>query len=172
MVFQPVGVSILVLVLQDIFIMHVTFMYDPEREISPLRFGSTYSASGAQLTAMERLFLEEGISRTDGTAVAALAARMLAENQVDVAGVVKSYQNAWISVESEVLRRFQDMFTVTWDPGEVTAYLTVSMRCPYNVERRLFFVSFFRKNTSLVAYTSYNISLFMNCTKKRLLNVD
>lgn len=144
MVFQPVGVSILVLVLQDIFIMHVAFIYDPKREISPLRFGSTYSASGAQLTAMERRVLEEGISRTDGTAVAVLAARMLAENQVDVAGVVKSYQDAWSPVEFEVLRRFQKMFITKWDPGEMIVYLTVSKRCPYNPNQKFFFGSFFR----------------------------
>lgn len=139
--------------------MHVTFTYDPSREVVPLRFGMTYTAGGQrQLTAFEQRILAARVDPADVGAVASLARVVLDEHGVDVGAVTRRYKAAWLPHEAEVLRRFQRMFATDWDPGQVAAYLTVSKRCPYNVANRLFFVSFLR--TTYVANSLHELQHF------------
>ena len=123
--------------------MKLTFIYDPSREIIPLKFGFR-STNSAVLTEFARRAQADNIEITDVDKVEALSLTLLREASLDSAIVRDSFQEKWETIESEVVARFQKMFQTDWEPGDVTAYLTVSTRCPYNASAQFFFVSFFK----------------------------
>lgn len=125
--------------------MKLTFIYDPNREIIPLKFGFR-STNSAMPTEFARRAQNDNIEITDVDRVVALSATMLREVSLDPVVVRDAYQEKWDAIASEAMLRFQKMFQTDWEPGDTTAYLTVSTRCPYNAAAQFFFVSFFKSS--------------------------
>lgn len=123
--------------------MRLTVVYDPRQEIIPLRAGIR-STNSRELTEFARRATEQGITQDDAEAVAALSRQIIDETGIAVERVREDVQTQWEAVAPQVLDRLQTMFATDWDPGDVTAYLTVSTRCPYSFPKRFFFVSLLR----------------------------
>lgn len=124
--------------------MHVTFTYDPRKEVDTLRWGF-----GSQNSAVATPFAEEArtaeVDFTSEEAVAAFAVAKIAREGIDTAAFARDFDGKWASIEPEAEARFRRIFQTDWDPGAVTAYLTLSTRCPYNVRQRYYFVSIGRE---------------------------
>jgi hypothetical protein len=120
--------------------MHVTFTYDPRREVDTLRVGF-----GSQNSPVPTRFAEEartsGVDFASEEAVAAFAVAKIERDGIDPAALARDFAGRWASVEPEAEARYRRIFQTDWDPGAVTAYLTLSARCPYNVRQRYYFVS-------------------------------
>ena len=124
--------------------MNLTFKYDPTREVFPLKVGFK-SQNSAELTEFAKRAQVEKIDIQDVDAVARLSRLIIHEAKIDVDAVRTNFQAKWNLVQEESVRKFQAMFASHYDLGELTAFLTVSMRCPYNIAKRFFFVPFFAK---------------------------
>lgn len=123
--------------------MNLRLLYDPSREVTALKFGLK-STNSTEQTEFAKRAIESAIDTQNAEAVSELAATILRESAIDPDERADRYQEQWNQIEIEASRRLQAMFATDWDPGEVTAYLTVSTRCPYNVKDRYFFVSCFK----------------------------
>ncbi|MGE0402373.1 MAG: hypothetical protein AB7T06_37070 [Kofleriaceae bacterium] len=118
--------------------MHVTFTYDPRREVDTLRWGF-----GSQNSPVPTRFAEEaqaaGVDFSSEEAVAAFAVAKIEREGIDTAALARDLAGTWASVELEAEARLKRIFQTDWDPGEVTAYLTLSTRCPYNIRQRYYY---------------------------------
>lgn len=124
--------------------MKLTFVYDPAQEVIPLKAGFS-SVNNTRRTEFARRAEQTGIDPADAASVAKLSRTMLIEQSIDPQIVVSEYQSKWDSIQQQVIPKLMEMFATDWEPGEVTAYLTVSGRCPYNFPKRFFFVSAFKQ---------------------------
>src|SRR5690606_4849438 len=43
--------------------------------------------------------------------------------------------------ENKATEVFEESFETNWNPGTITGYLTLSERCPYNIQKKYFFIS-------------------------------
>jgi hypothetical protein len=120
--------------------MHATFAYGPEMEVATLRVGlaSTYSP---QSTAFAVEAQAAGIDLTSPKQVAAFCNEKIAKENIQIETYIQEFQSEWTPIEERATETFQRMFKTDWDPGEVTAYLSLGTRCPYNTEKRYYFVS-------------------------------
>lgn len=125
--------------------MNLRFLYEPNREVTALKFGLK-STNSTEQTDFARRAIETGIDTQNIEVVGQLAATILSESNIGPDKLADHYQKQWLQIEKEAAHRLRRMFATDWDPGAVTAYLTVSTRCPYNVKERYFFVSCFKSS--------------------------
>jgi hypothetical protein len=123
--------------------MKLTFIYDPSKEVRCLKFGFR-SSNDTNLTVFAERALNANLDIGNVDEVAALSMSMLAESNIKSDDVLRKLQKRWDIIQPVVIQRLQRLFSSTWDPGNVTTYLTVSTRCPYYHIDRYFFVSFFK----------------------------
>ena len=64
----------------------------------------------------------------------------LSHHKIDMVSITESYQNSWNTISSEYQRRAQNIFEVTI-PDDITAYITINNRCPYDIRNNTFYVS-------------------------------
>lgn len=62
------------------------------------------------------------------------------KNEIDIRGCIELFQHNWEQVQNEFQNRAEIIFD-TILPNDITAYLTINSRCPYNVEDNYFYVS-------------------------------
>lgn len=123
--------------------MHITFAYSPSKEAETIRagFSSIYNKTP---TPFAKEAQAAGIDMTSDNDVVDFVCGKIAREHIDVSGIISDFTHAWKPIEAEAEARFRRIFMTDWDPGEVTAYLTFSSRCPYRVELRYYFVSMVR----------------------------
>ena len=111
--------------------MRVTFKYDSMMEQQPLRSGMGGNNNSAK-TKLALRAISDGVDFLDRQAIATWATKIAVDDKLDLAKDITRLTKAWQAVESEIGPRLAKMFNTDWDPGDVTAYLTLSGRCPYN----------------------------------------
>lgn len=111
--------------------MRVIYKYDLLQEQSPFKagLGGMYNST---VMKRSREAQDAGVDFNDATSVAAFCQAYIATNGIDIENIILRFQNAWNPVEKEATKRLAAMFDTGWDPGEVTALLTLNSRCPYN----------------------------------------
>jgi hypothetical protein len=124
--------------------MNVTFSYDPRKEVDTLRVGLS-SQNSTKPTTFAEAAQVAGIDFTSEEEVSTFVIQQIEEKSVNMEGFVQSFTERWKPIEEEATIRFKRIFNSDWDPGEVTAYLTLSTRCPYNFQQRYYFVSVVRE---------------------------
>ena len=121
--------------------MRVTFKYDPMMEVFPLKAG-LHGHVNSEKTKFALRSIADGIDPSDRQAVATWATKIAVDDKIDLPAEIELMTAAWRAVEPQISPRLSKMFATDWDPGDVTAYLTLSQRCPY--EPPLYFwVSYF-----------------------------
>ncbi len=120
--------------------MNLTFTYDKSRDIwCMLHYGKGSNNSSAPTKVYEELVAEYGEAPTEND-ISAFIEKYCVRNNVRMDEYISSFQKEWNSVESEYHKRAEEIFGVTI-PSDTIAYLTINNRCPYDIEKNLFFVS-------------------------------
>lgn len=111
--------------------MHVTFKYDPKKEQFPLQVGMG-GQNNPTKTKLALRSIDDEIDYLDQTAVAQWVTKIAQDDGLQLENDVERMSKVWQLVEPEASVRLAQMFATDWDPGNVTAFLTLSGRCPYN----------------------------------------
>ncbi len=111
---------------------------------------------------MSELVASKGENPTTEATNEFIEAYVMTQN-IDTAACVKKYQEDWNSISDEYQKRTEAIFGTTL-PHDVSGFLTVNNRCPYNIEGNYFYISFPNKPSNLTAmhelwhfYTWYGI---------------
>ncbi len=64
----------------------------------------------------------------------------MVRNKINIDEMIRSLQENWEKVSSEYQKLAKEIFGVDL-PNDVTAYITVNDRCPYNIQDNMFFAS-------------------------------
>jgi hypothetical protein len=110
--------------------MNVRFVFDPRMEVYPLRLGRGGANSSKQTPYYDRALAAQVVLQDDES-VEAFVLDTIAQDGIDIQQAAERISGAWESVAAQVGTTFAKMFDTTWQPDDVTAYLTLSTRCPY-----------------------------------------
>lgn len=120
--------------------MNVNFTYNQEKDIWCLfNKGKSSNNSQSPTKVYEQLVAVNGENLTAETA-SDFIEKYLSENNIDLQEYIAKYQKDWDEVKEEYTKRAEEIFKVKL-PQDITAYLTINNRCPYNIEENYFFVS-------------------------------
>jgi hypothetical protein len=120
--------------------MNISFNYNREKDIwCLLNKGKSSNNSQSPTKVYEQMVATKGENLTNGT-VSTFIEKYISENNIDLQEYIGKYQKDWDEVKEEYTKRAEAIFKVRL-PKDVTAYLTVNNRCPYNIEENYFFVS-------------------------------
>ncbi len=120
--------------------MKINFTYNREKDISCLlTYGKTSLNSQTKTKVYEKLVEEFGENLTkQNTSI--FIDKYLLDKNIKVEEYVLSYEKDWLTIASIFQKRCESVFKVSL-PRDVTAYLTVNTRCPYDIGENYFFVS-------------------------------
>lgn len=120
--------------------MKIHFAYEKDKDVwCLLNKGKSSNNSQNPTKQYEQLIARYG---EDPTAedVLAFVDQYVAENEIDIPKSIKAFQEDWESVSSEFQKRAEAIFGTSL-PNDVTAYLTINSRCPYNIKDDFFYIS-------------------------------
>lgn len=122
--------------------MKVTFEYNKEKDIWCIlnrgRSGSTnYSQFATKV--YQKLIQEYGESPTEET-TALFVQKYLSDERISLEESVAKYQKDWDTIADKYHKIAQQVFGVTL-VNDITGYLTINNRCPYNIQGNYFFVT-------------------------------
>lgn len=72
------------------------------------------------------------------------------KHELDLSSKAAQLQEKWNQISSEFEKRAEKVFDITIN-DTISAYLTITGRFPYNIEKKLFFVSVLRDNANSIA---------------------
>ena len=120
--------------------MQVNFTYDKEKDIwCLLNKGKSSNNSQTSTKQYEQLIEKYGENATTET-TAIFVDEYITENQIDIPNRIEDFQKNWESVSTVFQKRAEAIFDVSL-PNDITAYLTINSRCPYNIQDNFFYVS-------------------------------
>lgn len=119
--------------------MKVTFKYDRKKDVwCLLSFGKSSQNSPNPTKTYEQLVAFAGENPSDDM-VSKFIDRYITENNIDIREYVAKYQTDWDTVSEKYQKVAERVFDVSL-VDDVTAYLSINRRCPYNTEQNFFFV--------------------------------
>ena len=120
--------------------MKVTYTYDKRKDIwCLLNKGKSSNNSQNPTKQYEQLVAKYGENPTEeqtGTFID----EYIAGNNIDISKRIEDFQKDWESISAEFQRKAGSIFGVSL-PDDITAYLTVNSRCPYDIRNNYFYVS-------------------------------
>ena len=145
--------------------MKVTFQYNKERDIwCLLNKGKSSNNSNLPTKQYEQLVASYGVNPSV-EATSAFIGKYLLDHQINLPEYVARYQKDWDGVAGEYQTRAEGIFGVA-PPKDITGYLTINSRCPYNIEGNYFFVTVPTKPSNLTVmhelwhfYTWYGLGV-------------
>ena len=120
--------------------MNVTFRYAPEMEQICLKHGLGGTQSSV-LTAFAQEALDAQVDFDDVNSVVMFVTNKISRETISPELIAAEYTQKWRRVETEMATRLNALFSGHYDAGNVTAYLTLGTRCPYNTLEHYYFVS-------------------------------
>jgi len=120
--------------------MKINFVYDKGKDVwCLLNKGKSSNNSQNPTKQYEQLVARYGESPTVEDATVFIE-EYISENEMDVSKCIKEFQNEWESISSKFQKRAEAIFGVPLSDN-ITAYLTINSRCPYNIKENFFYVS-------------------------------
>ena len=119
--------------------MKVIFNYNEEKDIwCLLNYGKSSNNSTTPTKTYEELisFVGENPRKEDASK---FIEKYMRDQSVNVQEYINRYQNDWETVADEYQRIAEKIFGVSL-PKDVTVYLSINKRCPYNIGGNYFFV--------------------------------
>lgn len=121
--------------------MKINFTYNREKDISCLLdYGKSSFNSQTKTKVYEKLVEEFGENPTEEN-TSIFIDKYLLNKDINIEEYVSSYEKDWLTVAGIFQKRCEDMFNLSL-PHEITTYLTINTRCPYDISNSYFFVSF------------------------------
>ncbi|HVY67885.1 MAG TPA: hypothetical protein VHA30_03250 [Patescibacteria group bacterium] len=120
--------------------MKISFTYNREKDIwCLLNKGPSSINSPTPTKQYDQLVAEYGPGPT-GEMAGKFIEQYLAKNKIDVQEYAEKFRQEWAGIAAEYQKRAEAIFGVSL-PADITAYLTINGRCPYNIEHNYFYVS-------------------------------
>ncbi len=120
--------------------MKIYFNYNREKDIwCLLNKGKSSNNSQSPTKVYEQLVAGSGGNLTNES-VSAFIEKYILENSINLQVYIANFQKDWAGIEKEYQKRAEAIFQ-TKIPENITAYLTINNRCPYNIEKNYFFVT-------------------------------
>ena len=121
--------------------MKVLFDYNQEKDVwCILNYGKSSNNSSEPTKVYKKLISEYGENPTNQNAIDFIE-KYISENNINIEDYINNYQNDWDSISEEYIKRAEKIFKISL-PKDVTAYLTINNRCPYDIFNNLFFANF------------------------------
>lgn len=128
--------------------MKLTFTYSKEKDVwCLLNKGKSSNNSSRPTAVYEELVAKVGDS-PDEIATSSFIDEYLKANNIQTESFVRSYQKEFDSVSADFQVIAERVFGVPLN-RDITAYLTINTRCPYNIEDGSFFISISKGNPTL-----------------------
>ena len=120
--------------------MKVTFDYDKNKDIWCLLTKGKSSFNSPLPTGVYKKLVETVGGNPNETSTSTFIDKYLTEHDYNVSKYTILYQSAYDIISDRFRKIAEKVFGMSLDQ-EITAYLTVNNRCPYDIERKYFFVS-------------------------------
>lgn len=120
--------------------MQVNFTYDKDKDIWCLLNKGKSSNNSPNPTKQYEQLVEKYGENPTVEAASVFVDEYVIENKINIPKRVEDFQKDWESVSTEFQRRAEVIFGVSL-PNDVTAYLTINSRCPYDIQDNFFYVS-------------------------------
>lgn len=127
--------------------LNVAFKFDPTREIVTLKVAMGAPDTSMKTTPFGQMAEEAGIDISSKTEVVGFVEGIIKNKQIDMDSKIAKFEAEWRPHEERVQTVFSKMFStpgtdqLKWSPGNMTAYLTLAQRCPYNTNEKYYFLS-------------------------------
>ena len=120
--------------------MKLNFTYNKEKDVwCLLNYGKNSTNSPLPTKIYQKLVASFGENPTTED-VGIFIEKYISENKIDILKYIVDYQQSWDTISSKYQEIAEKIFKVVL-PKDVTAYITINNRCPYNIENNLFFAS-------------------------------
>lgn len=121
--------------------MNIFFTYDRAKDIWCIANKGKASNNSPKPTKIyELLEAKHGSNPTEET-IGGFINSYLQENNISTLESINQYEAEWREVADEYHQRAEAIFEIKL-PEEITVYLTINNRCPYNIAENLFYASF------------------------------
>jgi len=120
--------------------MNLTFEYNKQKDIYCLvKYGAGSFNSKTPTKVYEELVAVYGDNPTE-IQLDDFVVGYLKDNAVNLDEKLKKFESDWLAAKDNYIAKAESIFGVTL-PNDITVFLTINNRCPYNIEQSYFFVS-------------------------------
>ncbi len=120
--------------------MQINFEYSAEKDIWCLRNKGSSSRNNPNPTNIYTLLISQYGENPTEEMTALFIDAYCKENHLDMEEYITTYRTDWETISHEYEQRASTLFKTTL-PHEITAYLTINNRNPYDIAANLFYVS-------------------------------
>lgn len=120
--------------------MKLIFTYDKDMDIWCLLNKGKSSNNSSQPTAVYKQLVQFAGENPNRDLTSKFIDKYLKENNIDIQHHIEKYQKEFDSISEKFHEIAQKVFGVSLI-NDITVYLTINNRCPYNINKNLFFVS-------------------------------
>lgn len=120
--------------------MHITFRYDRTKDADNLFDHRWMANTDERLTRRYQQIVERYGKNPTREDVLAFIDEYIQHNKINTDVIISKFQTQWNPVESEYLRRAKNVFGIELS-ADITAYLTISGRCPYSIKENYIYVT-------------------------------
>lgn len=128
--------------------MKLDFKYDKERDVWCLLNKGKSSNNSSKPTSVYQELVSNVGEIPDEASTSLFIREYLDKNNIQPEHFVQNYKEMFSPISSDYQAVAERVFGVCFDK-EITAYLTINPRCPYNIEEGWFFVSMSKGNPIL-----------------------
>lgn len=121
--------------------MRLTITYDKNRDVWCLLNKGKSSLNSTRPTRQYELLIQKYGTSPTVENTEAFIETYCKEHHLDTEKYIVELQSAWENIADEFHKRARAIFTTSL-PYNITAYLTINSRCPYNIPDNFFYVSF------------------------------
>jgi len=125
--------------------MKIVFKYDLEKEYNNLLCTMGSLNRPGETPQLVKEIIDQGIKIDDKANVLDFFDQEMKRLETNIEVKINNLTKNWDLISAEVENRLKKLFNTDLDLGEITAYLTISMMCGYNTEKRYFFISVSRE---------------------------
>jgi len=120
--------------------MKIIFDYDLSKDVwCLLNKGKSSINSPTPTKEYEKLTKDFGENPTeDDTKI--FIEKFISDNNINKNEIIKKYQNDWDSISDRFQNIVEKVFEISLSK-DITAYLSINSRCPYNIDENYFFIS-------------------------------
>ena len=118
----------------------ITFAYNKEKDVwCLLNYGKNSTNSPSPTKTYQRLVASFGENPSAENAEIFIE-KYISENNINIQKYIIDCQKSWDNISTKYQEIAEKIFKVVL-PKDVTAYITINNRCPYNIENNFFLVS-------------------------------
>jgi hypothetical protein len=119
--------------------MKLSIVYKKEKDIENFLKGQQ-SVNRQTPTTAEKKFSER-FDEFNETNLSSFIDTYTTEENYDVGNVTRTFQEQWMEVEENFIKRCEEFFEISYPIESMTAYLTLNGCCTYNIQNKYFFVN-------------------------------